>query len=197
MNFFNRGNGVNHAILLRVCLLAAVVTAVPVAREVHAQGRQGPGGRQGAGRAGGPGAPAPQDAISPAELQDLMDTMVVMQAERELRLTDEQFRQFLTRLRGLQAIRRRAENQRNRALMELRRLMQPQNATADEGQIRERLKALDDADAQAAAEIRQARSAVDQVLDVRQQARFRLLEEQIERRKLDLFARSRQPNLPR
>jgi hypothetical protein len=127
-----------------------------------------------------------------------MDAMVVVQAERDLDLSAEQFPQFLSRLRGLQTIRRRSENQRNRAMMELRRLMAPGNsgdgasARPDDAQIRERLKALDDAEGQALVEIRQARNNLEQGLTVRQQARFRLLEEQIERRKLELFARSRQ-----
>jgi len=160
-------------------------------------------GRQGPGPAGRAGRPAPQadgaggEVITPGQLQDLLDTMVVVQAERDLRLSDEQFRQFLTRLRGLQGARRRAENQRNRQLMELRRLMQAANGAPDEGQVRDRLKALDDAEVQATAEIKQARTNLDQILDVRQQARFRLLEEQMERRKLELFARSRQPIGPR
>ena len=75
--------------------------------------------------------------------------------------------------------------------------MQAANGTPDEGQVRDRLKALDDTEAQSTTEIKQARTNLDQILDVRQQARFRLLEEQMERRKLELFARSRQPIGPR
>jgi HAMP domain-containing protein len=213
--------------LLSMALLAAVCsTAGPFVGQAGAQPPQGPGG----GRPGGPGGrrqqapdaagpmgpagrqglPGPQGAgTSPAELQQLMDAMVVMQAERDLQLSDEQYPQFLTRLRNLQAVRRRADVARNRELMELRRLMNPNGpigrngrggaggggaATApDEAQLRERLKSLDEVEARAQADTRQARTAVDQLLDVRQQARFRLLEEQIERRKLDLIARSRQP----
>ncbi len=170
------------------------------AQERQAEGRQG--GRFGPGRQAVPPGQVAEGGIAPAELQELMDAMLVMRAERELQLSDDQFPQFLTRLKGLQAIRRRAENQRNRALMELRRLVLTVNADGvdagrpDEGQIRERLKAVDDAEAQAIAEIRQARTTLEQVLNIRQQARFRLLEEQIERRKLELFVRSRRPNPP-
>ena len=45
--------------------------------------------------------------------------------------------------------------------------------------------------------IRKAQGAVDQVLDVRQQARFRVFEENMERRKLELLARARQANRAR
>jgi hypothetical protein len=180
--------------------LTACLVGGPWSMELYAQGRAG---RQGPGPAGRAGRPGPQvegqpgDVITPGQLQDLLDAMVVMQAERDLRLSDEQFRQFLVRLRGLQGARRRGENQRNRLLMELRRLMQAAGGTPDETQVRERLKALDDSEAQSVAEIKQARTNLDQILDIRQQARFRLLEEQMERRKLELFARSRQPVPPR
>jgi len=195
--------------LVKRLITCAVLVVVCASGDSFAQGRQA-AGRPGAGRLGpareglAPGAPA-DGGISPADLQELMDAMVVVQAERDLELSAEQFPQFLTRLRGLQQIRRRSENQRNRSLMELRRLTQParQGANApappppDDSQIRDRLKALDDAEAQASAEIKQARTSLEQILNVRQQARFRLLEEQVERRKLELFARSRQPAPPK
>ena len=42
--------------------------------------------------------------------------------------------------------------------------------------------------------MRKAYNALDEVLDVRQQARFRVFEEQIERRKIELLMRARQQN---
>ena len=42
--------------------------------------------------------------------------------------------------------------------------------------------------------MRKAYDAIDEVLDVFQQARFRVFEEQIERRKLELIMRARQQN---
>ena len=47
-----------------------------------------------------------------------------------------------------------------------------------------------------AAEMRKAYNALDEVLEVRQQARFRVFEEQIERRKIELLTRARQQNRP-
>ena len=45
--------------------------------------------------------------------------------------------------------------------------------------------------------MRKAYNTLDEVLDVRQQARFRVFEEQIERKKLELLLRARQnPNRP-
>jgi hypothetical protein len=70
----------------------------------------------------------------------------------------------------------------------------------DEGMVKERLKALDDLDARANGDIQQQRSAIDQVLSPTQQARFRLFEETMERRKIELLMRARQgrgrQNLP-
>jgi hypothetical protein len=54
------------------------------------------------------------------------------------------------------------------------------------------LKALRDQDERAAVETRRAYDALDEVLDPRQQARFRLLEERLEGRKLDLLMSARQ-----
>ncbi len=54
--------------------------------------------------------------------------------------------------------------------------------------MRERLKALRDHDERAAVEMRKAYDTLDEVLDVRQQARFRIFEETIERRKLDSWS---------
>jgi len=163
---------------------AVCVVLLSLAAPAAAQVGRGPG-RQG---------PAAEGGVSPAEIQQLFDTMVVMQAQQELRLSDEQFLQFMPRVRALQAARRRAQNERNRLLMELRRLTQPNAPRFDEAQIKERLRMLDELETRSAAEIRQAMSSVDQLLDVRQQARFRVLEEIVERRKAELVMRARQGN---
>jgi hypothetical protein len=81
--------------------------------------------------------------------------------------------------------------QRGRMLQELRRLSQ-QDGSDD--QLRATLKSITDLDQRTAVDVAQAIDAVDQVLDVHQQARFRLLEEQMERRKMDLLMRARQAN---
>ena len=58
--------------------------------------------------------------------------------------------------------------------------------------IRERLTALRELDARHGAETRQAYDELDKLLDPRQQARFRVFEDQIERRKIELMLRARQ-----
>lgn len=135
--------------------------------------------------------PLPQaDGVSPGEIQRLFDAYVVMQAQQELQLSDEQYPKFLSRVKALQSARQRALGERGRILQELRRL--DAAPSLDESQVRAQMKALADADARAAADVRDALAAIDQVLDVRQQVRFRLFEDQMERRKADLVIRARQ-----
>lgn len=141
---------------------------------------------------GNPNAPA----VSPQEFDQLFNSFVAMQAQQDLQLSDEQYGQFVVRLRALQDTRRRAQNQRNRVFGELRRLVQAGNrgggTPADDALIKDQLKSLDDLETRSAAEIRQAQANLDQLLDPRQQARFRLLEERVERQKIDLLMRVRQ-----
>jgi hypothetical protein len=137
-------------------------------------------------------APNPDDApnVSPAEIQRMFDAYALVQAQEQLKLGEDQFPQFLARFRALQEVRRRARGERIRALQELTRLSRQEKA--DEGELREALRTLQDVDARAAVETKRASDAVNQMLDLRQQVRFRLFEELMERRKIDLVTRARQ-----
>ena len=146
---------------------------------------------QGRGRVGLPGGPLAEEGVSPAEIQRLFDAYVIMQAQSELQLSDVQFPRFLTRVKTLQEVRRRGQAERGRILQELRRLSQ---TPGQDDALRIQLKTLSDLETRISTDIRQAADGVDQVLDLRQQARFRLFEEQMERRKLDLMMRARQAN---
>jgi hypothetical protein len=118
-----------------------------------------------------------------------------MEAQQALDLTEQQYPQFLTRLKTLQETRRRNQQERNQLMGQLQRLTNPRQANrGDEAQIKERLAALQELESRTAAETRKAYNALDDVLDVRQQARFRVFEEQIERRKIELLMRARQQN---
>ena len=135
--------------------------------------------------------------MSPAEIQKLFDAYLVMEAQQALALTDEQYPQFLTRLRALQETRRRNQQERFRVMGELQRLSNPrQAARGDDALIKDRLATLQELESRTAAELRKAYNALDEVLDLRQQARFRIFEEQIERRKIELLLRARQQNRP-
>ena len=135
--------------------------------------------------------------MTPGEIQKLFDAYLVMEAQQALALSDDQYAPFLTRLRVLQETRRRNQQERNRLMGELQRLTNPrQVARADEAVLKERLSTLHELESRTAAELRKAYTSIDEVLDLRQQARFRIFEEQIERRKIELLLRARQQNRP-
>jgi hypothetical protein len=133
----------------------------------------------------------PQSA-SPAEIQRMFDAYALVQAQDQLKLNQEQFPQFLARFKALQEVRRRLRVERLRALQELTRLSKQEKT--EEGELKEGLKTLQDVDARSSVEIRKAYDAIDQILDLRQQVRFRLFEELMERRKIELVTRARQNN---
>ncbi|HEX8031575.1 MAG TPA: hypothetical protein VF491_24070 [Vicinamibacterales bacterium] len=135
--------------------------------------------------------------MRPAEIQRLFDAYLIMEAQQALTLTEQQYPQFLTRLKTLQETRRRTTQERNQLMAQLQRLTNPRNTQpGPEAQVKERLSALQELELRTAAEMRKAYAALDEVLDVRQQARFRVFEEQIERRKIELLMRARQQNRP-
>jgi hypothetical protein len=129
-------------------------------------------------------------AVRPVELAAMLDAYTLMQAQNALQLGDAQYGPFVTRLKRLQENRRRNTQVRNRLLQELRTMTAP-NATTDESVLKEKMRALREHDLQAAATRQRDTEALDEILDVRQQARFRLLEERVERQKLDLLMLSR------
>jgi Spy/CpxP family protein refolding chaperone len=149
------------------------------------------GGRQ-AQRAG---AGAEDGSVSPAEIQRMFDAYALMQAQEQLKISEEQFTQFLTRYKTLQDVRRRNLQERTRLVNEMRRLLN--RGQGDESQLKERLNALQDLEARLPAEVKKAYDAIDQVLDLQQQAKFRVFEENMERRKLELVTRARQANRPK
>ena len=143
----------------------------------------------------GPAGGADTPGVSPAEIQRMFDSYALMQAQEQLKVSDEQFPQFLARFKALQDTRRKNLQERFRMVQELRRLSN--DAQPDEAQLKDRLKALDDLDVRSQAEVTKAYDSINQVLDIRQQAKFRVFEENMERRKLELVTRARQANRPK
>jgi hypothetical protein len=126
-----------------------------------------------------------------AEIQRLLDGYAGVQAQQYLGMSDAQFGQFLPKLLALQNLRRRNEQERMRLLMELRRLTNPQ-AQGSDNDIQTRVRALRELAIKSVGDLQSAYDSIDQVLDVRQQARFRLFEQEIEQRKIQLLMRTRQ-----
>jgi hypothetical protein len=150
-----------------------------------------PGGRAAQRQGVGP----EEGGVSPAEIQRMFDSYALLQAQDQLKISEAQFPQFLTRFKALQDIRRQALAERGRRVNELRR--QLNSAQPDESAMSEQLKGLQDLETRSQADIRKAYDAIDQVLDLRQQAKFRVFEELMERRKLELVNRARQANRPK
>jgi hypothetical protein len=143
---------------------------------------------------GPPPLPALPDAaaISPPQIQRWFEAFTVLQAQEALELSEAQYGRFVTRLKSLQDVRRRHQQARNQLLGDLRKLTNPKSGSNDEAQLADRLKALRDEDDRGAASLKRAYEAVDETLDVRQQARFRIFEERMEQQKLELLMRARQ-----
>ena len=161
---------------LAPALIVVVLSATAFAQDPPAAAPAARGGR-------GP-------VVRPAELASMLDAYAIVQAQTALQLNDDQFGQFVARLKRLQENRRRNTQARNRLLQQVRALVAP-GVTPDETALREKLKALRDHDEQAAETLKRDSAAVDEVLDPRQQALFELLEERLERLKLDLLMRAR------
>lgn len=169
----------------RVAMAGVLALAVS-----HPLAAQPPGRGQFPGIGGGdlPG-------VSPGEIQRMFDSYALMQAQEQLKINDEQFPQFLARFKALQDTRRKNEQERARIVQDLRR--QVNDPQPDEAVMKDRLKALGELDARAAAEVSKGYDAINQVLDIRQQAKFRVFEENMERRKLELVTRARQAKRPK
>jgi Spy/CpxP family protein refolding chaperone len=170
---------------------AALVGAMSVASAPAAAQSRARAGRQGQEVGRG----ADEANISPAEIRRMFDSYALMQAQEQLKISDEQFPKFLRRFMALQDLRRRTQMERNRMLADLRRLTS--DSQADEAALKERVKALQEAEDRSLAEMRKAYEAIDDVLDARQQARFRVFEEQMEQRMLQLITRARAANRPK
>ena len=147
-----------------------------------------------------PQGPPPQQLepgeMTPGEIQKLFDAYIVVVAQRALELSDSQYPQFIAKLRVLQDARRRNQQERNQLMQRLQRLTAPRAPAVESGMIEGVLKSLQELESRNAAELRKAYDDLDQVLEVRQRARFRVLEEQIDRRKIELLMRARQQNRP-
>lgn len=180
--------------MLRHILIGAFVIGMTVG--VSAQQPQAPPPQNPHAASVNPSASAVADGLDglrEAQLMVMLDSYAMFQAQQQLSIPDEQFGTFAGRLKKLQDVRRRNQRMRHRLVVELRRLLNPQApAPAEEAAIRAQLTRLKEHDQRAAAELQQAYDALDEVLDARQQARYRIFEEQIEQRKLDLLLRARE-----
>jgi hypothetical protein len=163
-------------------LMVGALIVLGTASAVWAQEGPEPRGRQG--------------RLAPNEVGRLFEAYAVVQAQETLGLDDEQYARFLPRFRSLMRTRRAYEVARAQILVELAALSRSGARAADEQALRDRLKALDEAEASGRTQVAAAVAAVDEVLTLQQRARFRVFEEQMERKKFELMTRARQSVRP-
>ena len=162
--------------LRALVMLIGIAALVGVPAPAEAQGR---GQRQ-----------SPRGHLTPSDVQDQFDAYAIVQAQDALKLSDEQYPQFVRRARMLHATRRRMQAQRMRMINQLGQLLRARDAS--EERLASATRALDEHERASLEAIQKAYAAVDEVLDARQRARFRVLEQQLERKKLDMLMRARQ-----
>jgi hypothetical protein len=145
-----------------------------------------------------PGGAQPRDGfpqmpgdMTPAEVQQLFDAFELVRAEEMLELTTEQYPEFVARLQALQEGRRDAQRGRQTLLRELQRLVGQRDT--DESVFEDRLEALTTHDRETMEKNVSALKDIDAILDARQRVRFRLFQQAMERRRLELFMRARRP----
>ena len=176
-------------------LLATIIAA---GAGLDAQGRttQGRGAAQGRGT-GGERAQLPPGGrgggVSPREIQAQFDAYVVAQAEEALQVTEEQYPQFVRRVRALQNARRQARIERTRLIQRLNVTLRASQRGGDQPDLTAAIRAIDDHERATLGEVQKAYSALDEVLTPWQRARFRVLEDQLQQKQLDMMMRARQP----
>jgi Spy/CpxP family protein refolding chaperone len=180
-----------NATALAAVLIVCSASAVLAQPQAQPPAQRGGGQRQGRGPGKGAGG---DTGVTPGEVQRMFDAYALMQAQEQLKISDEQFSKFMPRFKALQEARRKTQSDRTQIIIELRRLA---SATPpDEAQIKEQLRALQDVDGRTAGDLKKSYESIDEVLNVKQQAQFRVFEEVMERRKLDMISRAR-ANRPR
>ena len=180
-----------HRFIVGIAIGGAMACAASPASAQPQRGQRPPISTQAPAPEPQPGTGDPS-ALSAAQIQRWFDAFTVLQAQDALSLTEGQYGRFVTRFKALQDVRRKHQQQRARMLAELRKMTDPDGAVADDARITERLNALKAHDDLAARAMRSAYDGVDETLDLRQQARFRIFEERMEQQKLEMLMRARQ-----
>jgi hypothetical protein len=138
-----------------------------------------------------------QEASAPAggqlrpreEAFRMIDAYFVSNLQESLGLTDEQFVRILPMVKRLQNDRRQLAQRHQRALQEMRKLLQSGSAT--EGRLEELLRELKAVESEQPAVIRRDVEAIDVSLSPVQQAKYRILELEVERKIRDVMTQMR------
>jgi Spy/CpxP family protein refolding chaperone len=124
------------------------------------------------------------------DVYKMIDAYILSNVQESLDLTDDQYVKILPLVKRLQNDRREYGRRRIEAMRELRRLME--SGAATEPRVGELLKEVKAVEAEEPAAVRKDRDAIDAILNPVQQAKYRLLEIEVERRIRDVMQRLRQ-----
>jgi len=125
----------------------------------------------------------------PDEAFRLVDEYMVSNLQSSLGLSDETSAKAIPLVKDLQEARRGFFVERGKALRRLRGLLQSGTATREE--VLSALDAVKKIDAAGPVRIREAQEALDAILSPMEQAKYRVLELDVERRLRDLMGRAR------
>lgn len=125
----------------------------------------------------------------------MVEAYIVSNLQESLGLTDDQFAKLLPHVKRLQKDRRDFAQRKGRTMGELRRILESGSAT--EPRVVELMKEVKAVEVEQVETVRKDMDAIDGVLTPVQQAKFRLLEVEVERKiralMNDLRAPSRNP----
>ena len=138
--------------------------------------------------------PGPSQAPARDEAFRMIDAYVVSNLQDSLALSDDQFVKLLPIVKRLQNERRDLLQRRQQMLRELRQTLL--SGAATETAVTERLKDLKGIEAELPDRERRNIEAIDAVLNPLQQAKFRLMEAEIEQRIRELLRQMRVPRRP-
>ena len=142
-----------------------------------------------AGAQGQPGGPGRQQEARREEAFKMVDAYVVSNLQSSLGLSDEQFTKVLPLVTRLQSERRHYLVERARLTREMRRLLN--SGTASEAEVAPVLKELKALEVDGPARVRKDMETLDGSLSPLQQAKYRLLELDVEQRLRELMNRLR------
>lgn len=168
---------------------AAIAPEIARAQNPQAQTASESNAPRGGQRAGGGASVARGNAATPADqlqVQRLLDAWALVQAKEQLQLTDDQYPNFVARLTKLHETRRRNAMARRQLLGELRLLLN-QSPVAKDEVLTAKIRALDEATKRGADEAQQAALEIDSALTPWQRGRYRMFEELVERRKIEML----------
>ena len=124
----------------------------------------------------------------------MVDAYMVSNLQESLGLTDEQFVKALPLVKRLLSERREVAERRRETLRDLRQMLQ--SGAATEAKVAERLREVKALETDECEKTRRNRDGVDSVLTPLQQAKFRVMEVEIEQKIRELLNQARQRRRP-